>query len=365
MRLLKSFLFCFCLASLSLSAAVLVNPQRAYVVNHENNTVSLISTSTDTLQDSPVFTGFNYPSEIAILPNGLKGYVTNMEGDSVSVIDFVNNTVDHTSLTGFDSPFALAVTPDGKKVYVISGASYTVMTAGDPISVIDVETNTVEHTNIDTNTFVSPMDIVISPDGQRAFISYRYEGVAVIDIKTNQVIEYLTAGFSEPSGIAITPDGTKVYVLNYADSSVSIIDTRTYEVDDTSLTSGFALPRNIAITLDGTKAYVTNQSSNILSIINLTNNTTTQKQISEDTYAVAISADGTKVYVSSAEDSANPGESSVDVLLVATDELIKTISGFTFPTSIGVVPIVSVVPEIIYTPVKAQKGMTLKWLLAQ
>ncbi|MCH9630068.1 MAG: hypothetical protein S4CHLAM37_00610 [Chlamydiia bacterium] len=360
MRLLKSFLFCFCLASLSLSAAVLVNPQRAYVVNQEDDTVSLISTSTDTLQSTPVFQGFDRPQSIAILSSGIKGYVTNADGGTVSVIDFVNNSVDHTSLTGFNQPWAIVATPDRKKVYVTNLDSSSV-------SVISVEANTVNH-SVFPNSFNNPRSIAITPDGTKVFVSNKSgDSVIVINTKTDQIIRTLT-GFDNPFGVAVTPDGTKAYVANQGSiNSVSIIDVESLDVDHTSLMTGFDSPYYIAIVQKQgiEKAFVTNEFDNSLNIINLSNNNVTSIEVSDDPYAVAISADGTKVYVSSAANSCTSGEGGVDVIDTATNQLIKTITGFSFPTSIGVVPIVSVVPEVNYSSFKGQKGVTLKWLLAQ
>ena len=56
--------------------------------------------------------------------------------------------------------------------------------------------------------------------------------------------------------MAITPDGTRVYVTNGNDSTVSVIDTASKTVVAT-VGVGF-LPAGVAITPDGTRAYVTN-----------------------------------------------------------------------------------------------------------
>jgi YVTN family beta-propeller protein len=50
--------------------------------------------------------------------------------------------------------------------------------------------------------------------------------VYVIDITSNTVIPRVPVG-SLPYGIAVTPDGKKVYVTNNMDSTVSVIDTAT------------------------------------------------------------------------------------------------------------------------------------------
>ena len=56
--------------------------------------------------------------------------------------------------------------------------------------------------------------------------------VSIIDTATNTITATIT-GFSSPCGIAITPDGTKVYVANYNSNTVSVIDTATNTVTTT------------------------------------------------------------------------------------------------------------------------------------
>ncbi|PCI94781.1 hypothetical protein COB11_03370, partial [Candidatus Aerophobetes bacterium] len=72
-----------------------------------------------------------------------------------------------------------------------------------------------------------------------------------------------------PLALAITPDGTKVYVANFYDDSVSVINTATDTAPNAPITSNIGDgPRALAITPDGTKAYVANQSSDSVSVIN-------------------------------------------------------------------------------------------------
>ena len=73
-----------------------------------------------------------------------------------------------------------------------------------------------------------------------------------------------------PRGVAVSPDGTKAYVTNYADGTVSVINTTTNAVDAT-ITVGDR-PIGLAVTPDGTKAYVANNNSTTVSVINTTTN---------------------------------------------------------------------------------------------
>ena len=55
--------------------------------------------------------------------------------------------------------------------------------------------------------------------------------VSVIDTAKGVVSDTITVG-SAPVGLAVTPDGTHVYVADAADNTVSVIATATGEVSD-------------------------------------------------------------------------------------------------------------------------------------
>ena len=81
--------------------------------------------------------------------------------------------------------------------------------------------------------------------------------VSVIDTATNNVTATVTVG-SSPIGVAVTPDGTKVYVTNYDSNTVSVIDTATNNV--TATVPVGTSPRGVAVSPDGTKVYVANRT---------------------------------------------------------------------------------------------------------
>lgn len=65
-----------------------------------------------------------------------------------------------------------------------------------------------------------------------AYVSnYNGNTVSVIDTVTNNITATITVGYI-PQGIAATPDGKKVYVLDDADSYVDYIGTNTNEAVD-------------------------------------------------------------------------------------------------------------------------------------
>jgi YVTN family beta-propeller protein len=79
--------------------------------------------------------------------------------------------------------------------------------------------------------------------------------VYVIDTSTNTVTATIVVGDS-PVGVAITPDGSKAYVVNGSATSISVIDTSTNTVSDTITSATDNDCWGISLTPDGKYAYV-------------------------------------------------------------------------------------------------------------
>jgi YVTN family beta-propeller protein len=94
----------------------------------------------------------------------------------------------------------------------------------------------------------------------------------VIDTATNTVIITLTLPVGKgPVAVAVTPDGSQVYVANDSDiDAVSVIDTATNTVGSIPV-GGF--PAGVAATPDGRKVYVVNAHSDNVSVIHTATNT--------------------------------------------------------------------------------------------
>src|SRR4030095_6912187 len=84
--------------------------------------------------------------------------------------------------------------------------------------------------------------------------------VSVIDTETNTVIAKIQVG-QQPLGAAVTPDGSRLYVVNKLSASVSVIDTSTNTVIHT-ITEGLGRgPSGAAITPGGAQLYVAHNNS--------------------------------------------------------------------------------------------------------
>jgi YVTN family beta-propeller protein len=80
------------------------------------------------------------------------------------------------------------------------------------------------------------LGVAVSPDGSKVYITNQVDTaastVSVIDTATNTATATIPVG-QEAAGIAVTPDGSKVYSVNARDNNVSVIATATNTVTDT------------------------------------------------------------------------------------------------------------------------------------
>ena len=187
-------------------------------------------------------------------------------------------------------------------------------TASGTVSVIDTATNTVVATIPVGPIPFAPIGIAITPDGTRVYVTNAGDPfnvangtVAVIDTATNTVVATIPVGIL-PEAVAITPDGTRAYVANTASSTASVIDIATNTVVAT--VAGLLDPLGVAITPDGTRAYVTNEGSASVSVIDTATNTVvTDIGVGSVPLGIAITPDGTRAYVA---DEANFAVSVID-----------------------------------------------------
>jgi YVTN family beta-propeller protein len=161
----------------------------------------------------------------------------------------------------------------------------------------------------------------------------------VIDTASKMVVATVSVG-SFPDGLAVTPNGKRIYVVGGAASgTVSVIDTATNTVTATIPVG--AGPLGVAITPDGKHAYVLNDDvPNNFWVIDTTTRTVVAmvpggtNPAANPAAAVAVTPDGKHAYV--VQQPAGPG--SVSVLRTATNTVVATVPVGVTPEAVGIVP---------------------------
>jgi YVTN family beta-propeller protein len=322
---------------------ILADPN-AYVTNTAAGVVTVIDTLTDTvLATIPVGAS---PTRVAVTRDGARVYVANTGGNSVSVIDTSTNAVVATVPLP-SAPTEVAIQPNGAEVYVLdTGGSLQVIstsligTASDPV--------------VATISFGTPgfnqygASIAIVQDGTLAYVVVS-GALHLIDTTTYEVLGSLAVGAS-PSQVVISPDGARAYVTSALGTNslfggqVVVVNTATNSILNTISLPG-VLPNSLAITPDGARAYVAITEvfadagiamgfvpDNHVAVLDLAsgvlNGWITVPGVPAG--GVAITPDGLRVYV------AMPGGDAISVIDTETDALVTAIGVDAVPTGIAV-----------------------------
>src|SRR5260370_10043794 len=126
--------------------------------------------------------------------------------------------------------------------------AYITNVNSNTVSVIDTMTNTVIAT---IPVGLNPFGVVVSFDGSKVYFTH-VGGVSVIDTVTNTVVATIPVGLSSSccGGVAVTPDRSKVYIVNSIANTVAVIDTAT-NTAISSPTPAQPDPRRIANAVHG------------------------------------------------------------------------------------------------------------------
>jgi YVTN family beta-propeller protein len=177
------------------------------------------------------------PSNMAVDPGTGDVYVTNGADDTVSVIDTATHRVTDTIAVGHE-PDDITIDPTTGLVYVSNGGGAEDADEDQwtgSVSVIDAETRQAEDTIVIGNRRW-PSGLAVDPSTHSLFVACNADDtVAVIDTRTNEVVDTVQLGGS-PLSVAVNPSASEAYVI--AGKGISVIDTRTREVTHTVQASG-------------------------------------------------------------------------------------------------------------------------------
>ncbi|SCK31427.1 IPT/TIG domain-containing protein [Streptomyces sp. WMMB 322] len=269
--------------------------------------------------------------DVTISGSGFSGATSVTFGgvDATSFIVENDTTITATTPPGtaYTTVDVEVTTPGGTATgsYTYTLFAYVTNQTDATVSVIDTSDDTVADT-INGENFQGPAGVALTPDGSKVYVANSSgEEVTVVDAGNNVVTgSLITVGIS-PYGVAIA--GTKAYVPNSTDSTVSVIDTATDTVTDTINGENFNTPFWVAIA--GTTAYVTNAANDTVTVINTATDTVTTTINGTNFNSpreIAVTPDGTKAYV------ANNGGTTVTVIDTGTN----TVSGT--PITVGTSP---------------------------
>lgn len=248
----------------------------------------------------------------------------------LSVIDLSTNQVVNSSETLFHA-YGEVISPDGRFIYLTDPGDNAVIT-------IDAATYAlVDYTSTGSNS--SPRGIAISPDGSKIYVANEYPfdilghgTVDVINTVTHHITMTIAVGES-PLGIVLSPDGSKLYVANQGSNFISVINANSgASIGQIPLSSGAS---SLAITHDGSQLYATAVNGNTVTVVNTATNQVAQSiSVGMNPIGMAVSPDDKKVYV------VNDDVHSVSVIDIQTRAVLATIDlpNGSYPFSISLSP---------------------------
>jgi len=319
---------------LLLGAAVALGAPFAYVsgcigVPLDCAQVRIVDTANDTVVGSVALTGpegEGFPSRaVVVSASGTRAYVSSFYGNGVAVIDATTNAQIAMVATFGDGAFdGLAIDSAGTRVWQADEFG--------GLATIDATTNTLISVT-DLGHLLE--DVVAHPNGQRLYLTVSSPaGVLVVDTATLTPQTFLPSAnpFQSPRGIAISPDGSRVYAGDT--SGVVVIDTTT---DAVLTTIPFPNAFTVAVHPAGSRVYATDGHGAVAVIDAATNTVTTTVAVgppSIDLWGVTVHPDGTRVYVTSFD------SAGMAILDTTSNTVVGTIPSGTASSAVATLPIV-------------------------
>lgn len=174
-------------------------------------------------EKKPDKTGSRYPAGIAVPQKGNLLYVAENVGDALAVVDPSSGRVVQRFSTDH-YPYAVEVAPDGK-VYVSAWGSNT----------ISIFRTLADGTLSNAGRLVvgpRPSALAVSPDGSRLFVALAgTDQIAMVDTRARKVLRYLQdeapgapSEGSTPNALALSRDATKLYVAEADNNAIAVFD---------------------------------------------------------------------------------------------------------------------------------------------
>ena len=169
--------------------------------------------------------GNAYVSGLALSHDGHTLYVGNFATDTVYALNLPNGAVKmQRKLDAVAHPYCLRLSPDGTELYVSQGALGSV-------AVLNASTLAPARTLF---TDSHPNDLLFGPEGALFVSCGNSDSVLVLNPKTGQVLERIAVTLTPfapagatPNALALSPDGSTLYVANSDNNDVAVVDVST------------------------------------------------------------------------------------------------------------------------------------------
>jgi YVTN family beta-propeller protein len=185
--------------------------------------------------------------------------VANKSEDSVSLVNLRTLQVVGKVATG-RGPHEVAVSPDGKWAFA---ANYE--GPGDNISILDLKARE-EKGRIRLDPYRRPHGLAISKDGTRLYVTCEAnQSVLEIETATGKIVRVFPTGQRITHMLALAPDGRRLYAANIGSGSVTVLDLMAGRAVAHIATGAGC--EGIDVAPDGKEIWATNREAGTISII--------------------------------------------------------------------------------------------------
>ncbi|MCD6019081.1 MAG: hypothetical protein K0S53_2202 [Bacteroidetes bacterium] len=311
-----------------------INYPAAYIVNGSSNTISVMRLSDNQVTETISLNGATFPHHIYLNPaktklavaitskdlsGGHSGHGGSLAGQKIQIIDVVTGNIDK-EISVNQLPHNAIYNSLGTELWIPQGDSVL-----GTVMVYKTSDWTLQNT---INVGKLPSEVTFSDDGSKAYVANSKDGtVSVINPVTKTVVQTINTGI-DPVGAWPASNG-KMYADNEGSQTVSEIDVLTNTVTAT-INLGFT-PGYVAYNAANSELWVSDATNGRVVYYTLVSGIwTPQGNIitGANAHAIAFSTDNSKAYIT------NQGANTVSVINVSTHSVTTTVNVGSKPNGI-------------------------------
>ncbi len=213
---------------------------------------------------------------VVVAPDGKRVYASAGGNNKIRVYDFVRGTLTERTPIVLGDPKA-RIFPAGLAIAADGATLYVALNLENEVAVIDTATGDrrpdVKLARPEGADEIGPLPYGLALAGQKLYVSeWNGGGVSVIDTAAGAVAKRIPTG-GHASGLALSPDGARLFVANALSDTVSVIETSSDTVAVTVDVSPYprapmgSLPNAVALAPDGKTLYVANGGNNDVAVV--------------------------------------------------------------------------------------------------
>lgn len=190
-------------------------------------------------------------------------------------------------------PRAVAVSPSGDRVYLVNpNTAGTLRNLRRPCGTVTVVD---PHARSEVGRILvgwKPMGIAVDPDGERLYVANEGSNdVSIVDVRTAAETSRVKVG-KGPWAMACS--GDRLYVVNARNKTMSVVDTDARQVLDTVRTGG--RPWSVVASPSGDRVYVSTNDSTVSAIDTRTLDTVATIEVGHHPVETSLNPSGTRLY---------------------------------------------------------------------